>query len=448
MPTAQLSKLVALIALLSVLAATPAGASPRTPELGPFIEDASYYEGQRKCSPYAKPGVVGFQQLVLAAYPGTGAGSIARDCAVGGTSEHKEGRAWDWGVNVANSSDRAAADDLLGWLAAEDRYGNRAAMARRLGVMYAIWNKRIWFPGSGWRTYCVDKRGACRDPEDGDARHPHTDHVHFSFTWPGARKKTTYWKRSRTYATAAAPSPDGGLWVAGANGGVRALGAAWVHGSKSDSAPKKPMVGIESTPSGDGYWLLAGHGRAFAFGAARKLRSPSDIRAADLASTPSGGGYWILARGGRVLPFGDAPKLGSAKTTTGRAVALEPTPTGAGYWIVWSSGVVQAIGDAQHLGDASGEAVDLASSPTGLGYWVATADGDVQAFGDARELGGTKASGAGIAGLVPTASGSGYWLVDARAQAVAFGDAAPVQSSAAGSFAATSVGAALDLIAE
>ena len=448
MPRSRLKKFFALAGVLAMLAsATSALATPAQPAVGPFIEDSSYYEGQSKCSPYAKPGVVSFQRMVLAAYPGTGAGSISRDCTVGGTSEHKEGRAWDWGVNVANPSQRAAANDLLAWLAAEDSYGNRAAMGRRLGVMYAIWNKRIWFPGSGWRVYCEDRNGACRDPEDGDVRHPHTDHVHFSFTWDGAKKLTSYWNPKRTYASAATASPSGGLWVAGLNGGVRALGPSWVYGSKTGL--DRNVIDIESTPSGDGYWLLASQGRTFAFGGARTLRSASDIRAADMAVTPSGNGYWILARGGRVLPFGDALELGSGKTTDGTAVALTPTPTGAGYWIVWSTGAVQAIGDAQHLGDAGGDAIDIAATPTGLGYWVAEADGQVRAFGDAQDLGAVaKVPAGGIADLVPTPSGAGYWLVDAKANARPFGDAPAVEGSMAGAFSATSVGEALQLISE
>lgn len=448
MSTVRLSRLFAFACVLAMLlAATPVDAAPRRPKVGPFIEDSSHYEGQSKCSPYAKPGVVSFQRLVLAAYPGTGAGSISRDCSVGGTSEHKEGRAWDWGVNVANASQRAAADDLLAWLAAEDAYGNRAAMGRRLGVMYAIWNKRIWFPGSGWRTYCVDRNGACRDPEDGDVRHPHTDHVHFSFTWDGARKRTTYWNPARTYAAAATASPSGGMWVAGLNGGVRALGPSWVYGSKTGLARK--VIDIESTPSGDGYWLLASHGRTFAFGNARRLRSPSDIRAADMATTPSGTGYWILARGGRVLSYGDALELGSGKATEGTAVALRPTPTGAGYWILWSTGAVQAIGDAQHLGDGPADAVDIEPTATGLGYWIATATGDVRPLGDAPDLGALdKAPPVGITDLVATPSKAGYWLVDAKADARPFGDAAAVKGSVATAFRATSVGEALQLITE
>ena len=55
-------------------------------------------------------------------------------------------------------------------------------MARRLGIQYVIWNKRIWGSynaSAGWRAYT----GANK----------HTDHVHISFTWAGANMNTSFW---------------------------------------------------------------------------------------------------------------------------------------------------------------------------------------------------------------------------------------------------------------
>jgi hypothetical protein len=55
-------------------------------------------------------------------------------------------------------------------------------MVRRLGVMYIIYNRRIWASyraEEGWRPYA--------------GTNPHTDHMHFSFSWAGARKQTSYW---------------------------------------------------------------------------------------------------------------------------------------------------------------------------------------------------------------------------------------------------------------
>ena len=81
--------------------------------------------------------------------------------------------------------DRAAAHQMFHWLFRADAKGRRFAMARRLGVMYVIYNRRIWGSyraAEGWRPYV----GA----------NPHTDHAHVSFSWAGARKQTSYWDGS------------------------------------------------------------------------------------------------------------------------------------------------------------------------------------------------------------------------------------------------------------
>ena len=152
----------------------PAGTGP--------LDGLARYQPQTTCSPPAKPGVTGFQRIVLASFPRTPNYGISRRCSVGGRSEHKEGRAWDWGVAVSNAGHREAARQVFNWLFRADDRGRRWAMARRLGVMYIIYNRRIWGSyraAEGWRPYV----GA----------NPHTDHAHFSFSWAGARKQTSYW---------------------------------------------------------------------------------------------------------------------------------------------------------------------------------------------------------------------------------------------------------------
>jgi hypothetical protein len=165
-------------------AALPRAADLPPPGTGP-LDDLAPYQPQTRCSPYARAGVVGFQRIVLASYPGTGSSGITRACSVGGRSEHKEGRAWDWTVSVQDAYDRAAARKVFTWLLRPDAQGRRFAMARRLGVMYIIHNRRIWGSyraAEGWRPYV----GA----------NPHTDHVHLSFSWAGASKQTSYWDGS------------------------------------------------------------------------------------------------------------------------------------------------------------------------------------------------------------------------------------------------------------
>jgi hypothetical protein len=180
-PTRVLLTLLGVLAVL-VLPAAPAAAAPASVSPGSAIEAFAPYQGQTACDPVARPGVVAFRDLVLAGYPGTGDSGIARACSVGGTSEHKEGRAWDWRVNTSNPTHVEQVADLMDWLLATDEHGNAAAMARRLGVMYVIWDSRVWKSyqaAKGWQPYS----GAS----------PHTDHVHISFSWAGALGATSYW---------------------------------------------------------------------------------------------------------------------------------------------------------------------------------------------------------------------------------------------------------------
>lgn len=182
---------VLLLLLLSVVGtAVPASAAPRPVRAyGAAIEAMSPYQGQHLCSPSAKPGVVAFRDLVLRSYPGTRSMGIGRACTVGGRSEHKEGRAFDWGVNAAKPAEKAAVDDLIRWLHATDGHGNRFANARRLGIQYVIWNRRIWSSyAPTWRAYSGPS--------------PHTDHVHVSFNWPGANQQTSFWSGRVVNATA------------------------------------------------------------------------------------------------------------------------------------------------------------------------------------------------------------------------------------------------------
>lgn len=405
----------------------PAAAVPRHPGFGPLIEPRPGYDGQSRCSPDAKPGVLAFRNLVLASYPFTGAGSISRDCGIGGTSEHKEGRAWDWGVNAGVSRDRAAADELIGWLLEEDRYGNDAAMARRLGVMYLIWNKRIWSPYSGWRVYCVEKRGACRRPGSGDILHPHTDHVHFSFTWAGALKRTTYWHPDRSLVVSAASHPTGlGIWLLGGNGSVSDLGQVGFYGAKDEDYLEHPAVSMAATPTGAGYWLTTKAGRVFGFGDARSRGSVErKVAITAMAAHPRRVGYWLVSRKGDVFAFGSAQDFGSADGEAGEIVDIAATSTGRGYWLVSERGRVFAFGDAKRHGNAqTNSAVALVPSATGLGYRIATSGGGVHHLGDASARGQLDAApDAPIVDLVATPTGRGYWLVGQRGRAFPFGDA-------------------------
>jgi hypothetical protein len=189
-----LAAVLATLAVLSFLP-RPALAVPQAPAFGPLIEDYAEYDGQRRCLPKPKPGVVAFSELLEAAYPEQASWfNISRRCKEGGQSEHKEGRALDWAVTASDPADRAAVQDLFAWMFATDQHGNAHAMARRLGIMYVIWNRRMWSAWDpGWEVFCVQRGRRCKDPDSKAVLHPHNDHVHFSFGWPGARMQTSYW---------------------------------------------------------------------------------------------------------------------------------------------------------------------------------------------------------------------------------------------------------------
>ena len=408
--------MVVLASVLMIPAApAPALADlPRRP-FGPGIDPAPTYQGQSTCSPNPKPGVVGFKRIVHNAFPGTREGYISRACSVGGRSEHKEGRAWDWtGLNASSDADRRKVSRVLDWLLNRDEYGSRYARVRRFGVMYIIWNRRIWTPWYGWRSYTGSS--------------PHTDHVHFSFTWPGARKKTSWWHAPRTFVLAASGHPNSqGYWASTGNGTVLRSGASDFFGDKRNAFTSGKIVAMAATPTGKGYWLIKRGGTLLTFGdAAHKGTVHGDAVVADMTATPNGTGYWIVMKRGRVVAFGNAESHGSVGPDV-VASGIARAPNGGGYWVATRKGRVFNFGGAQDFEDLAGlkyTAIDIASSPE-QGYWLVTPSGRVFAYGGAEFFGDKKGKdlAVSITDIVPTPSGGGYWLINKKGRAHAFGNA-------------------------
>lgn len=169
----------------AAMAITMAGAAraARVPvpavSLPPTLDVRPPYAGQTSCDPYSKPGTRAYAELMRQTF-GMGGYGIERTCTAGGTSEHKEGRAVDWMLNAADPAQKAVADAATAWLTE-----NEGANARRLGVLYIIWNRKMWrayAPEKGWQNYVGDS--------------PHTDHIHTSLTWDGAMGRTSWWTGS------------------------------------------------------------------------------------------------------------------------------------------------------------------------------------------------------------------------------------------------------------
>jgi hypothetical protein len=135
------------------------------------------------CDPSPKPGVELFRAWVLASRGGYDAG-ISRACDTGARSEHHEGRAWDWGILAYKEHAAVGTPAVEAFLAA--LLANDAELARRAGIQYMIFNRRIWTAfrhAEGWRSYTGPS--------------PHTDHVHFSFSRAGARGETSLYPELR-----------------------------------------------------------------------------------------------------------------------------------------------------------------------------------------------------------------------------------------------------------
>lgn len=156
--------------------------TPR-PEVAPpaALDGQPSYVPQKTCQNVAQPGLVRLRTLLETTYPGTSSYGINIVCdGRSHVSEHLEGRAFDWKVAKAVPAQKVQAETFLSWLTAND-----GVMARRLGIMYVMWDGRIWgayAPQSGWRTSTCSGATDC-----------HRDHVHISMSWDGAYARTSFW---------------------------------------------------------------------------------------------------------------------------------------------------------------------------------------------------------------------------------------------------------------
>lgn len=154
--------------------------TPDTPKFGKSIEPFAPYQGGDRCDVVDKPGAVKLANLIRRTYGADESIGIAYNACYA-VSEHNEGRALDWMIDTAKKADRAKARAFLGWLLAPDARGHKAAMARRLGVMYIIFNRRMWraYSPRGWAPYT--------------GTNPHSDHIHISLSLDGQTGRTSYW---------------------------------------------------------------------------------------------------------------------------------------------------------------------------------------------------------------------------------------------------------------
>ncbi len=231
-----------------------------------------------------------------------------------------------------------------------------------------------------------------------------------------------------------------GYVLAGDDGGIFSFGQVPGHagyfGSAGNLSLNMPVVGVASTPNGNGYWMAAADGGVFNYGGAGFHGSAGNLTLAapvvGIAPTPDGLGYWLVAADGGVFSYGDALFRGSAGGLPLAApiVGMVATPSGNGYWLVAADGGVFAYGDATFYGSAGGlplaaPVVGIAAAPGGTGYLLVGADGGVFAYGSAQfhgSLSGTPVA-TPISGIAGTTDGGGYWLVSEGGAVFTRGDA-------------------------
>jgi peptidoglycan hydrolase-like protein with peptidoglycan-binding domain len=187
-----------LIAFLAVAApASAAGtmSAPTTPAgLPTAIEDLADYVPQASCDQEPKPGVLRLGRLLTSSYAGTGY-VVSQPCGLDTIAdEHVDGRALDWQISTRVAAQKAQADVVLNWLFDTDSGGRPFANARRLGIMYIIWDNKIW--GSynalaGWRAYST----CAAHPEPASDSICHRDRLHVSLSWAGAMAHTSFWSK-------------------------------------------------------------------------------------------------------------------------------------------------------------------------------------------------------------------------------------------------------------
>lgn len=189
---APLTAAVTSAAVASPAVAVGAAPIPRARALPTAMDLQQQYQGQSICDPVAKPGITKLSALLRDTY-GPATMYSTRACKDDPTSEHTEGRALDWMVSMRVPAEQAKAVAFLNWLLAPGPDGTKAAMARRMGIMYIGWNNQIWrgYNKVGWGELkgCFAKSKAATSYDT----FCHRNHVHFSMTWDGAAALTSYW---------------------------------------------------------------------------------------------------------------------------------------------------------------------------------------------------------------------------------------------------------------
>ncbi|MDQ3756453.1 MAG: fibronectin type III domain-containing protein [Actinomycetota bacterium] len=129
----------------------------------------------------------------------------------------------------------------------------------------------------------------------------------------------------------AATSTGKGYWLVAQDGGIFSFGDAKFRGSMGNAKLNQPVFDMAPAADDAGYYLVARDGGIFAFGSAAgkffgSAAPANPATVIGIGTTPSGNGYWIADRNGVVYAFGDAKALGDLRGLGRTVVGLAALP--------------------------------------------------------------------------------------------------------------------------
>lgn len=252
--------------------------------------------------------------------------------------------------------------------------------------------------------------------------------------------------------------PGNGYWLGLTDGHIYSFGNNAYHGQLLVDFSVAPIMSMEHTIGGDGYYVLYKNGYVATFGDATNWGWNFSFNMEGIARNHKDTGYWTMDIYGSVFPHGFVASHGNCPTSVNPsnfwlstiAVDIAGDPIGDGYWLLDNEGHVYAKGSASYYGQPYGARwtvnnqrirtfARIVAHPYGKGYWVLDQVGNVYAYGAARHFGqfaGQAYAALGgnlpfanpdfpdyMCGLIPTPSGDGYWLLGTSGGVYPFGDA-------------------------
>lgn len=180
----------ALAALLVTLLLPGAVVVATAPAAHAELEDFASYQPEQRCSPKPKAGADYLASWLVRTYGGA-RGRVGAACT-DSVSEHQEGRAVDWSNDATTKAGRARVKEFLHDVLAADHRDRPAAKARRIGIMYVIWDDRMW---SAWDGFEPEPylSSSCKKLKKCSTTLRHRDHVHVSLSRKGGYGRTSFY---------------------------------------------------------------------------------------------------------------------------------------------------------------------------------------------------------------------------------------------------------------